>query len=68
MPRVYMRFEWLAGWRVTFLDDDKVLPQTLLFQSEEKLTEMAERGGAMKSIADRKAWSTPYDAGAVDFT
>lgn len=20
MPRVYMRFEWLAGWRVTFLD------------------------------------------------
>ena len=43
MPRVYMRFEWLAGWRVTFLDGDKVLPRTLLFQSEEKLTEMAER-------------------------
>jgi len=54
MPRVYMRFEWLAGWRVTFLDGDKVLPRTLLFQSEEKLTEMAERGGAMKNLANRQ--------------
>jgi hypothetical protein len=54
MPRVYMRFEWLAGWRITFLDGDKVLPRTLLFQSEEKLTEMAERGGAMKNVADRQ--------------
>ena len=54
MPRVYMGFEWLAGWRVTFLDGDKVLPRTLLFQSEEKLTEMAERGGAMKNLADRQ--------------
>ncbi len=54
MPRVYMRFEWLSGWRVTFLDGDKVLPRTLLFQSEEKLTEMAERCGAMKSLADRQ--------------
>ena len=54
MPRVYMRFEWLAGWRVTFLDGDRVLPRTLLFQSEEKLTEMAEKGGAMKSLADRQ--------------
>jgi hypothetical protein len=54
MPRVYMRFEWLAGWRVTFLDGDKVLPRTLLFQSDEKLSEMAERGGAMKSLADRQ--------------
>ncbi len=53
MPKVYMRFEWLAGWRVSFLDGDKVLPRTLRFQSEEKLTEMAERGGAMKSLADR---------------
>ena len=54
MQRVYMRFEWLAGWRVTFLDGDKVLPRTLLFQSEEKLTEMAERGGAMKNLANRQ--------------
>ena len=54
MPRVYMRFEWLAGWRVTFLDGDRVLPRTLLFQSKEKLTEMAEKGGAMKSLADRQ--------------
>jgi hypothetical protein len=54
MPRVYMRFEWLAGWRVSFLDGDSVLPRALHFQSEEKLTEMAERGGAMKSLADRQ--------------
>ena len=33
MPKVYMRFEWLAGWRVSFLDGDKVLPRTLRFQS-----------------------------------
>ena len=54
MPRIYMRFEWLAGWRVTFLDGDKVLPRTLHFQSEEKLTELAEKGSAMKSLADRQ--------------
>ncbi len=54
MPRVYMRFEWLAGWRVSFLDGDKVLPRTLHFQSEEKLTEMAERGGALKCLAERQ--------------
>jgi hypothetical protein len=49
-----MRFEWLAGWRVSFLEGDKVLPRTLHFQSEEKLTELAEKGNAMKSLADRQ--------------
>ena len=53
MPRVYMHFEWLAGWRVTFLDGRKLLPRTLLFQTEEKLTELAEKGAAIKSLADR---------------
>ena len=55
MPRVYMRFEWLAGWRVSFLDGSKVLPRTLLFRSDEKLLEMARKGGALKSLADRQA-------------
>ena len=55
MPRVYMRFEWLAGWRVSFLDGSKVLPRTLLFRSNEKLLEMAGKGNALKSLADRQA-------------
>ena len=55
MPRVYMRFEWLAGWRVSFLDGSKALPRTLLFRSDEKLLEMAGKGGALKSLADRQA-------------
>ena len=55
MPRVYMRFEWLAGWRVSFLDGSKVLPRTLLFRSDEKLLEMAGKGGALKNLSDRQA-------------
>ena len=55
MPRVYMRFEWMAGWRVSFLDGETVLPRTLFFQSEEKLEELAQRGGALKSLADKQA-------------
>ena len=43
MSRVYMRFEWLAGWRVSFLDGSRVLPRTLLFRSDEKLLEMQGR-------------------------
>ncbi|MGI4830718.1 MAG: hypothetical protein ACRYFU_21365 [Janthinobacterium lividum] len=54
MPRIYMCFEWLAGWRVSFLDGEETLPRTLLFQSGDKLVEMAEKGGAMKSLADRQ--------------
>jgi hypothetical protein len=55
MPRVYMRFEWMAGWRVSFLDGDKVLPRSLVVASEEKLFEMAERGGGLKDLATRQA-------------
>ena len=55
MPRVYMRFEWLAGWRVSFLAGSGVLPRTLLFRSDEKLLELAGKGGALKSLADRQA-------------
>ena len=55
MPRVYMRFEWLAGWRVSFLEGSRVLPRTLLFRSDEKLLEMAGKGGALKCLADHQA-------------
>ena len=54
LTKVYLRFEWLAGWRVRFLDEDKILPCKLLFQTEEKLLEMAGRGGALKTLADRQ--------------
>ena len=54
MPRVYMRFEWLAGWRVSFLEGSKLLPRTLLFRSDEKLLDMAGKGGALKCLADRQ--------------
>jgi hypothetical protein len=50
-----MRFEWLAGWRATFLDGDKVLPRSVVVASEEKLFEMAERGGGLKDLATRQA-------------
>ncbi|WP_263385544.1 hypothetical protein [Granulicella arctica] len=55
MPRIYMRFEWMAGWRVSFVDGEKTLPRTLLFQSEDKIEAMAQRGGALKSLADKQA-------------
>lgn len=55
MPRVYMRFEWLACWRISFLEGSAVLPRTLRFHSNEKLLEMVGKGGALKSLADRQA-------------
>ena len=55
MPRVYMQFEWLGGWRVRFLVNGRILPRTLLFRSDEKLLEMAARGGALQCLADRQA-------------
>ena len=55
MPRVYMRFEWLAGWRVSFLDGSKVLPRTLLFRSDESCLRWQGRVVGSKVLADRLA-------------
>lgn len=55
MPRVYMRFEWLNGWRVSFLDGTTLMPRKLNFQDVGKLFELAERGGGLKTLADRQA-------------
>ena len=55
MAKVYMRFEWMAGCRVSFLDGDRVLPRSVVVASEEKLFEMAERGGGLKDLATKKA-------------
>ena len=44
------------GWRVTFLDKDlrTALPRTMLIQDEQKIIDMAERGGADWTSADRE--------------
>ncbi len=41
MPLVYMSFEWMAGWRVSFHEGAMVLLRTLFFESEEKLKQLA---------------------------
>ena len=50
-----MQFEWLGGWRVRFLAGGSILPRKLLFRSDEKLLEMAAKGGALRCLADRQA-------------
>ncbi len=64
MPRVYMRFEWMAGWRVSFHEGTIVLPRTLFLQSEEKLEELAQRGGGLKCLADKQALEHAITAGS----
>jgi hypothetical protein len=56
--RVYMHFQsLLEGWRVTFLDQDlkTPLPRVFDFQDPVKSTEVAHRGGADWTGADREA-------------
>jgi hypothetical protein len=45
------------GWRVTFLEQDlkTSLPRSFVFQSPERVEEMARRGGADWTSADRQA-------------
>ena len=55
--RVYMQFvSGDQGWRVTFLDKDlrTALPRTILIQDEQKIIDMAKRGGADWTSADRE--------------
>ena len=53
--RVYMQFvNGDQGWRVTFLNKDlrTALPRTMLIQDEQKIIDMARRGGADWTSAD----------------
>jgi hypothetical protein len=45
------------GWRVTFLEQDlkTSLPRAFVFQDPAKIVEMAKRGGADNTSADRQA-------------
>ena len=68
MPRVYMRFEWLPGWRVSFLDGSKVLPQTLLFRSDEKLLEMAGKVVRSRAWPIYRLWSMRWGREEAAYT
>ncbi len=68
MPRVYMRFEWVAGWRVSLLEGSKVLPRTLLFHSDEKLLEMAGKGGHSRAWLTGRLWSMRWCRGVAAYT
>lgn len=53
------------GWRVTFVEEDlkTPLPCSLLFASEEKVLDMAKRGGAEWTSADREAMAYGLNRG-----
>ncbi len=56
--RVYMHFQNVRqGWRVTFLEQDlkTPLPRVFVFQNPAKISELAVRGGADNTLADRQA-------------
>jgi hypothetical protein len=55
--RIYMHYQQMrAGWRVSFLEKDlkTALPRTFLFQDQQKVIEMAKRGGADFTLAGRQ--------------
>ncbi len=50
--RIYMFFQNRKGWHCQFLEEDlkTPLPRRFTFQSESKVREMAERGGAAMNL------------------
>src|SRR5581483_10302384 len=54
--RVYMHFMSRKGWFCQFLEEDMktALPRTLNFADEQKIWEMAKRGGFTLDIAGRQ--------------
>ena len=50
--RVYMFFQHRNGWHCQFLEEDlkTPLPRRFMFQSESKVRQMAERGGAALNL------------------
>lgn len=47
--RIYMRFTFRQGWRVTFLEADlkRTLPRSLTFADPDKIRQLARRGEAI---------------------
>ncbi len=59
MPKrkVYLKFAKAKGWRCQFLTEDlkSTLPLQLNLQTDEKLFELAEKGGARMNLEGRQA-------------
>ena len=57
MHRVYMSFMLSKGWHCQFLEADlkTPLPKKLALVSQDKLYEMAQRGGAVMDLEAREA-------------
>lgn len=55
--RVYMSFFLRDGWFCQFLEADlkTPLPKKLSFKDEEKIIELAQRGGAFSNLESRQA-------------
>jgi len=55
--KVYMHFMSRNGWHVSFLEADlkTTLPGNMTFQDSAKVIELALRGGAGRTLADRQA-------------
>lgn len=55
--RVYMSFMLSGGWYCQFLEEDlkTPLPRKFTFATEEKVRELAERGGAFQNLESRHA-------------
>jgi hypothetical protein len=64
--RVYMHYMLVAeGWRVTFVEENLKTPlrRTLFFATEEKVLDMAMRGGAEWTSADRESMAYGLNRG-----
>lgn len=55
--KVYLKFAKAEGWRCQFMSEDlkTVLPLQLNLKTDEKLFELAEKGGAKLNLEGRQA-------------
>lgn len=63
--RVYMHFQTQSGWHCQFLEEDlkTPLPKKLNLLSQDKLFEIAERGGYILNLEGRQALQQAIDKG-----
>jgi hypothetical protein len=56
--RVYMSFSLSKGWYCQFLEADMrtILPKKLTFASADKVRELAELGGAIANLENRRTF------------
>jgi hypothetical protein len=65
MHRIYMSFIHRQGWLCQFLEKDLKtgLPKKLALTSQEKVLEVAQRGGALIDLAAEQAIRHPFEIG-----